>query len=148
MSETMRYFATSSGNQAFDPGEYAEVGLAHFAAILGLTRRQYARHMVTLASEGRLFDLLRYEARCEAESWISENGLVESGEQFCVIFRLSLNMTHDTAMFNVCHIEQGEEGPVVVVDKTTMGLMEMPPDDVQDMEKFEFMFCDLETTPM
>lgn len=138
------WFATV--NDPFPVGDYAEVGLEHFAAMAGMTLSQYVGLVKGTISSGRLLDLLKFEARGELECWIVEKGYFDCGDPFCVILRLSLNKAHDDALFCVCTVESDEDGEAFLrVYSATPGLVDMPPGSIGDMDSFEIMFCDMET---
>ena len=127
--------------------QLAEVDLAHFAAMLGMTRDQYIALMHKCFQENRLMDLLRFESRCALEGWIMETGRFEDGKDFGVMFRLALNRSHDPALYCVCNVKES----VVYVQQTIPGLAiigacgHMVPDAMKTMDIFEIMFGDLET---
>ena len=94
---------------------------------------------------GHVLNLLKYEARSVLETWIMNREYED--ETFCIVFRMSLNRTHDDGLFLDCVADWSGEEPLVKVLDVQFGFVDMPPDDCEDVDTFEVMFCDLETNP-
>ena len=125
---------------------YEEVTLAHFAAIMGMTRHQYESLMRRYIREGRIMELVKFDSRCDLQNWIIGLGLHESGEPFSICIRISLNMPRDEMFFCRCAVHEEGDESLVKCDLLVKGLETASPREPFDkLPKFELMFCDLET---
>lgn len=126
-----------------EPQDGAEVSLAQFATIGGLTEAEYIEKMFDKLQAGQLMELLKLEAQCDLGDWIAQKFL-EKLDEFLVVFRLSMNRTRDVALYCVCSVKQGND-PAIYVRHALPGLMGNLPKEAVGLDGFEINFCDMET---
>lgn len=115
-----------------------EVDLSHFAAIGGLTREQYAFRLISLLGGGQIGKIVRAEALINLRDWLAPLPLVSP---FFIMIRLSLNRTHDAAIFCSCRQDRTRK---IIIDRMVPGLSGMTPMDMAELPAFELSFSDLE----
>jgi hypothetical protein len=121
-----------------------DVGLGNFAAICGLTEREYGQAVFDALQSGRLLSLLKPEAKVEVGEWILER-MSEGNKEFVIAFRFSLNRGRDVGLFCVCSPE--DDGESLFVRFALPGMMDKPPAETKGLGAFEICFCDLVTNP-
>ena len=133
----------SSAFESLVEGE-DEVGLGQFAAICGMTEKEFSAHMFRKLEQGRLLDLLNLDAQADLSEWII--GQFFSGKEFVVVFRLSLNRKRDACLFCVCSVRNADREALVDVRHAIPGLIDNVPKEVLGLESFEVGFCDMKTS--
>lgn len=119
--------------------EDEQVSLGQFAAVCGMTEREYVGAMYRAIERGSVLDLVKDDARDDFYCWLALLGQ----ENFGLMFRLSLNRTRDAALFCKCR----KNGENIEVLDTVPGLTGLVPPEVAQLDGFEFTFCDLRTDP-
>jgi hypothetical protein len=113
------------------------VDLAHFAAIGGLTRREYLVRMMEALRSGRLESVLRPEALEDMTKTMSRK------KKFVLCFQMSLNKPVDSCLYCLCE----RKGESFSVGKIIPGLIGRKPRSVKLEDRtFEVAFCDMRTT--
>ena len=128
-----------------EPESESEVGLAHFAAIGGMTEQEFSKKFFDTLEDGRLMFLLKVEAQVDLLEWVAEVNPLDGEQEFLVSFRTSLNSARDSAIHCVCTCS-GERFPTINVRHATHGFMDSPPVEADDLEGFEVNLCDMEAT--
>lgn len=144
----MEYLRLKCPTRKRDPEETdgpVEVTLSQFAALGGLTEKEYSKRMFELLQSGELLKLLKPEASCDLSEWIAD-GPLGTGEEFVVLFRLSKNRPVDAALYCVCSVDLEGMEPVVYVRHAIHGIMDAIPAEARGLEGFELNLCDLEAT--
>jgi len=117
---------------SFPEDKYPVVDLAHFAAIGGLTRREYLVRMIAALREGRPGDVLRPEAMKDLMSTMAGK------QSFVLCIQMSLNKPVESCFYCTCETN----GKSFSVDKIVPGLVGLKPRSMAD-RTFEVAFCDL-----
>jgi hypothetical protein len=120
--------------------ELAEVSLAQFAAICGMSERQYVEQMLACLSSGCVMDLLTASAQVDICQWMLAGDLYRKRSNFLVMFRLSLNRADDVCLYVACKFL--EDGAIEVY-QTIPGLCGRRPKEVEGLPTFEVAFCDM-----
>lgn len=120
--------------------EPAEVSLAQFAAIHGMSERQYVEQMLACLSSGRVMDLLTMNAQVDMCQWMLAGDLYRKKLDFLVMFRLSLNRADDVCLYVACRFR---DGGAIEVCQTIPGLCGRRPEEVGELPTFEVAFCDM-----
>lgn len=120
----------------------AEVSLAEFAAIGGLTEAEFCKKMFEKIESGQLFDLLTLKSQYKLGEWISEYFL-ENNKQFLIAFRLSLNRLKDVTLYCICKVDFNNDSGLEVINTIT-GTIDATPTEAQNLPRMIFDFHDME----
>lgn len=113
------------------------VDLSHFAAIGGLTKRQYLARMITKLRAGRIADVLRPEAM---EDLLKS---VEKARSFMLVVQMSLNKPVDACLY--CSCQKIADG--IKVGKIVPGVVSHKPKSAKAQSRtFEVAFCDMRSS--
>lgn len=124
--------------------EEAEVSLAHFAAICGMTRREFLQALYGVLTSQEVARLLKEKAQEDFLEWVAERSA--AGDKELLLFmRLSLNRKRDVGLFCVLGLESPEDFPRIPVKCLIPGFGGCPPRKYRGLDGFEVSFCDLET---
>ena len=120
------------------------VEISHFAAMCGLTRREYLSRMFRLLEKGKAAWLLKEVAQEDFLDWAA--GRIEEGDEKALLcFRLSLNRKRDIGLFCVLDLGETRAFPDIAIEKIVPGFCGRPPLGLEKLSGFEVSFCDLET---
>jgi hypothetical protein len=124
--------------------EPSEVGLSHFAAICGLTEREFVQRMCKKIEEGNLLRLLKDDSCEDVVVWALDNRMRKPDQDTVVVFRLSQNRQRDVALFCLASLDNL---PTIQmrVKKMFPGFMDSPPEELDGLSVFEINFCDMVT---
>jgi hypothetical protein len=131
---------TSCGTSAPPEAQDVEVGLSHFAAIGGMTERQFCQRFFNLLNSGRLMDTLTIAAQAQLQEWIINNGLED--KEFMVSFQLSMNRVVDPMVYCRCVVDMSGDEPKIRILEATPGLSHNPPRN-PGLPGFDLGFCDM-----
>ena len=118
----------------------AEVGLEHFAAIAGMTEREFCESFVSTLHAYGPCGMLKPEAEEDLRNWA---GSIAKGE-FLVAFRMSLNRARDAAVYCVCR-KDASGIRAIRIEPGIMGIVPRRPDGEAWQGGFEVNFCDMRT---
>jgi len=122
----------------------AEVSVAHFAAICGMTREDYLYKTFDLILLGKPARIMKEAAQEDFLTWLINR--VERGESKVLLFvRLSLNRKRDVGVYFLLDLISMDKFPDIKVEEMVVGFAERPPEGFDKLDVFEVSFCDLET---
>ena len=125
--------------------EDREVSMAHFAAICGITQRQFMMRMYGEIMSGSVAKLLKESAQEDFLEWAAERFYDEEKEALLFI-RLSLNRKRDVGLYCVLDLETPDVFPRIPVKYVIPGFGGCPPRKHGGLSGFEVSFCDMETS--
>lgn len=128
-----------------DPATQAEVTLSQFASIVGMTREEYVRMFFAYLESGTLLNLLSFESRCELEDWILRTGRYDDQGKFCVMFRMSSNLSRNVVLYCSCRMDLAGDEPLLKVDRSFAGFEDEEPAWALNLDAREVLLGDLET---
>lgn len=117
----------------------AEVGLEHFAAIAGMTEREFCDAFVSTLYDVGPCGMLKPEAEVDLRRW---SGALKG--EFLVAFRMSLNRSRDAAVYCVCR-KDASGIRAIRIEPGLMGIVPRRPDGRTWKDGFEVNFCDMRT---
>lgn len=117
-----------------------EVGIAHFAAICGMSENEFMESFIQTMEKDSVNMVLKQESFADIQDWILHRECYGKNT-FCLVFRLSLNRHFDTALYCLCSYNVSTQ-KIKLLNKNA-GLMGMVPNNCMDKETFEINFCDL-----
>ena len=117
----------------------AEVGLEHFAAIAGMTEREFYEVFVAALYNKGPCGMLKPEAEKDLLEWADEL----PKKHFLVVFRLSLNRKRDAATYCICY-KYSKGIRAIRIEPGLMGANPSHPDG-KEWDGFEINFCDMRT---
>lgn len=135
----------------------AEVDMAQFAAIAGMSSNEFYGKLLQHLENGDVFKLLKEASRREVMVW-ALNTIAEGADKLMIAFRLSINTEKDTGLFCTFRVDEGmldtlaeallfpelNSVPKMAIQHAIPSYMTSPPKEA-DMDGFEINFCDMET---
>jgi hypothetical protein len=122
---------------SFPDDKLPVVDLAHFAAIGGLTRKEYLVRMMEALRDGKPETVLRTEAMEDVMKTMSKS------KSFVLCLQMSLNKPVDSCLYCICE----KNSKSFSVSRIIPGLVGVKPRSVKlENRTFEVAFCDMRTT--